>query len=127
MLTMLLSVGVTDPLTNRLLKPWVHRSRPCAAFPAVLTPDGDRGTFSFPSAHAANSAGAAVVAGLNFPNLAAPAGALALLIGLSRIYLGLHYPSDALGGWALGALCGWACWSLAGLIERRRRGAGPPP
>lgn len=111
LLTLLLGVAVTDPLSSRLIKPLVHRTRPCAAVPGVLTPHGDRGTFSFPSSHAVNIASATVIVGLSFPVWALPALLLAFLVGLSRVYLGLHYPSDVLAGYLLGAALGWACWS----------------
>lgn len=110
LLALLLGVAVTDPLSSRLIKPLVHRVRPCAAVPGVLTPHGDRGTFSFPSSHAVNIASAALIVGLSFPAWALPALVLALLVGLSRVYLGLHYPSDVLAGYLFGAALGWACW-----------------
>jgi undecaprenyl-diphosphatase len=51
----------------------------------------------------------------------AVSAALALLIGMSRVYIGVHYPSDVLAGWTLGL--GWAL--SCGLVERalQRRGA----
>lgn len=42
----------------------------------------------------------------------------ALLIGLTRIYLGVHWPSDVLAGWSLGAAWALACWLAARALER---------
>jgi undecaprenyl-diphosphatase len=48
------------------------------------------------------------------------ASTLTILIGLSRIYLGVHYPTDVLGGWAAGLLWALACGLVARELERRR-------
>ena len=44
---------------------------------------------------------------------------LTLLIGLSRLYLGVHWPSDVLAGWTLGACWALLCWLVARQLQRR--------
>ena len=84
---------------NTALKLIVRRRRPqLAGLPALTqTPTG----LSFPSAHASTSfAGALAYSRLGLP--AAPLYALAGSLALSRLYLGVHYPSDVLAGALLG-------------------------
>jgi undecaprenyl-diphosphatase len=82
---------------------------------------------SFPSGHALLSASIYLTLGAllarEFPQ-AAPrrycmtvAVTLTLLIGLSRIYLGVHWPSDVLAGWCIGAVWAWGCWVLTKRLQ----------
>ena len=82
--------------------------------------------FSFPSGHASMSMAAAVVLSYVLvrerlaPRATLVLGPLlALLIGLSRIYLDVHWASDVLGGWAIGAAYGAACCALYAWAHRR--------
>lgn len=128
LLSLLLCVGMSDGISSRLIKPWVHRLRPCVALPHVLMPHGDRGTFSFPSSHAVNIAGAMVILALCFPAWAPAVGLLAALVGLSRVYLGLHYPSDILAGYLIGGLIGWGSWrAVVQAAADRRLALDPEP
>lgn len=87
-------------------------------------------SMSFPSGHAASSAIvyltiAAVLSqivesreGRLFVHAAA--WLLVLLIGMTRVYLGVHYPSDVIAGWTFGALWALAWWALGAALRLRR-------
>jgi decaprenylphosphoryl-5-phosphoribose phosphatase len=84
---------------NTALKLIVRRRRPALPGLPPLTSTPTR--LSFPSAHATTAfAGALAYSRLGLPRV--PLYALAVSLALSRLYLGVHYPSDALGGAALG-------------------------
>ena len=85
---------------NTAVKLVVHRPRP--ELPGLPALTGTPTQLSFPSAHAATSfAGARLYTRLGLP--APPLYALAALLAASRLYLGVHYPSDIVGGVLLGA------------------------
>lgn len=44
---------------------------------------------------------------------------LSLLVGLSRIYMGVHFPTDVLAGWTAGALWALICWTVASFLQQR--------
>ena len=114
------AVGLADSITSRLFKPFFARPRPChepLLFGRLYLPDGCGGQFGFLSSHAANSVALALFLYLVLPPsrfraVKILAFAWAILLSYSRMYLGAHYPSDVLGGAAIGALLGWgAAWA----------------
>lgn len=85
-----------------LLKNTIRRDRPChrlEGFSALIEPSDQ---FSLPSGHAAAAFLFALVLGAHYPLLAPLAFVLAGLIGLSRVLLGVHYPTDIAAGALLG-------------------------
>ncbi|MCS6919412.1 MAG: phosphatase PAP2 family protein [Fimbriimonadales bacterium] len=107
--------------TCDFLKAWVGRERPCVALP-IDAITGDLTSGSFPSAHSANMAAVLGVATAVWGRKAfLYLFWLPVLVGLSRVYIGVHYPSDVLAGWTLGFVYGWGVVSLAGWIIARLR------
>ncbi len=111
-----LAVALSDQLSSGFLKPLVGRVRPCNALPLdeIRLLVRQSKAFSFPSSHAANAFSMATVLLWRYPRHGVLIFVIALLIGYSRIYVGVHYPLDVLAGAALGFLCG----KLAILITR---------
>jgi undecaprenyl-diphosphatase len=111
-----------------LVKEWEGRPRPSGALVAA---DG----FSFPSGHATNSVACVAVAvalAHCVPRLAGRAGVIvaaivvAAAIGLSRVYLRVHYMSDVVGGWGLGAALYATCGLVAMVVAAVRHNVRPP-
>lgn len=111
-------------LISAVLKDRFGRIRPPVDNALISLPT----SFSFPSGHALVSLCLAMVGGylvlrsrMSWPAKAAAAGVLALwvlLVGLSRIYLGVHWPSDVISSWLLGVA--WLS-AVIGVNETRRR------
>ncbi len=106
-LGIILLIIVTDQTGYRLLKEYFARPRPCNALTDVLTPLGCTGSFSFPSNHALNNFAAAMFFYRLFPKLKWVLFITASLVAISRVYLGLHYPSDIFGGAVIGLAFGY--------------------
>jgi undecaprenyl-diphosphatase len=99
-----ISVVIADAIGTYVFKHAFLRPRPCIALEGVRLLVGCTNLPSFPSNHAVNSSVLASLAILYRPRFWLPAAALVLLIGFSRIYVGVHYPLDILAGSVLGVV-----------------------
>jgi undecaprenyl-diphosphatase len=100
------TLALTDTLCDEVLKPFFNRPRPC--HPDLMVPgarciDGVKTSSSFPSAHATNIFAQATLFAFLFPTRSIFFFLFALMIGVSRIYLGFHYPLDVVGGALIGS------------------------
>jgi undecaprenyl-diphosphatase len=116
-----LTIAASDQLSAHVLKPIIGRERPVQAHLDVQLLVRNSRTYAFPSAHAANTFAGATYCARFAPGLALPLFALAAIVSFSRIYVGVHYPLDLVGGALLGFLC-----AIAVLRLMAARGLVPP-
>ena len=109
-------------VTNLTIKPLVSRPRPWLVVEGLGHIVEENDPNSFPSGHtcAAFAAGMIWLRTLPWRWGRIAAVVLAVLMGLSRLYVGVHYPSDVLAGAVIGALCAWAAWRAYEIVEDRR-------
>jgi len=101
------ALALSFVMTDLVIKPIVARSRPFEASVATRVIDRRPLTYSFPSGHAASSVAAAITLSQLWPAGRVVLWSLATLVAMSRIYVGVHYPLDVLGGALLGLACAW--------------------
>ena len=101
------AVGLADLTTVRLLKPLFARARPPFALETVrLLLPHQAPSPAFPSAHAANAFAFAFVVFTEYKRVGAALFAVAAVVSYSRVYVGVHYPLDAVGGAMWGMFIG---------------------
>jgi undecaprenyl-diphosphatase len=103
---LLVGVAIADPASNYLLKEPIGRLRPFVVLPDVLQRSGSGGG-SFPSNHALNNAMAAVILSWHLPRWAWLWWTVAGAVMISRVYVGVHWPSDVVAGAVIGSAWGW--------------------
>ena len=128
------AVGVSDFVSSGIIKPWVCRLRPTHE-PEIaglihLVNGYTGGLYGFVSSHAANTMACALLFALLYRNKYATVG-LMLWVALncySRMYLGVHYPADIIGGLAIGALMATLTYGMVRRllehVDERSEGAG---
>ena len=124
---LVLTVLVADQISSGLIKHLVERLRPThdpSLESMVHVINGYRGgMYGFVSSHAANFFAIATLFALVMRHRVVTLSMFtwALLQCYSRVYLGVHYPGDILGGIIVGVLAGWLVWQLMRWIQRRWR------
>ncbi len=113
---------ITSNALNGLLKVALHLPRPYWVDPRVRALSSET-SYGLPSGHAQNAMAVwgylASQVGRLRPALAwGLALALILLISFSRVYLGMHFPTDVVGGWVVGAALLWAVWRWQAPVTR---------
>jgi undecaprenyl-diphosphatase len=105
-------VGAVCTCCYKMVKRSTVRSRPYQVNPLVSAGAAVLDRFSFPSGHTLHAIAFSLVACSYYPGLWIVLWPFALLTAVSRVALGLHYPSDVIAGGALGALIAGASFAI---------------
>ncbi len=97
-------VGAVNLLIYRALKPRIARPRPFTACDGIRACAPALDEYSFPSGHTLHAVAFSTLIAAAYPPFAACVWGFTILVALSRVVLGLHYPGDVLAGAAIGAL-----------------------
>lgn len=112
---------VLASVSTVILKDITQRERPYLAHPNLITGKSSELGSSFPSLHSSAVFATATSLSLSFPKwyVIAPSFAYAATVGYSRLYLGVHYPSDVAVGALIGAGSSFLTWKLQKLLNKK--------
>ena len=97
------AVALSSAVVNIAAKGVAHRRRPTTTVPKSRALEHPSSS-SFPSGHSASAAAFSGVIGHRLPAIAFPINTVAGAVGFSRVYTGVHYPSDVAVGWVIGRI-----------------------
>ena len=97
-----LAIGLAALLTDSVAKPLIARHRPFVSYTDFEVMAGRQRSGSFPSTHAAGAFAAAFAMSRVFPEIRAAFWVMAGLVAFARVYVGVHYPLDVIGGAIIG-------------------------
>lgn len=112
---------LTDQLSSSYLKPYFSRTRPCNVLENVRLLVNCTKAYSFPSSHATNIFAQATLFSYTYRKMAPAFVITALIVGYSRIYVGVHFPFDVLFGAVLGITCAAIVLLSKGLVAKAIR------
>ncbi len=119
MIEILIGIILSSFAAVGFLKPIILRLRPEFTLANINIYTKSTDYLSFPSGHAAVSFSAAFILSRIYPKGGVYFYTLALLIALSRVYLGVHYPLDILAGGIIGIICGYITLKLCGITIKK--------
>lgn len=113
---------VVSSLITYALKTTINRDRPFKRNSFII-PEGAAGSPSFPSGHTSQAFSTATSLSIAFPKwyVIAPAFTWASAVGYSRMYLGVHYPSDVIGGAIVGAGSAWLTYKANQWLQGKHK------
>lgn len=119
-LSMAISLALEFILCDLIIKPVVHRPRPCDIDPTISLLIPRPHSWSFPSGHTGISFAGATSLAFSRNKLALPSFILAAVTAFSRIYLFVHFPSDVIAGAVLGVISAFVGAKIFNLFIRRK-------
>jgi len=121
----LITIILTDVIAAQIIKPYFGRLRPSRAMTDSINLLVSRGgKYGFVSNHAANTMAGAAIILYFYRKWGYFAIAVSIIVGFSRVYVGVHYPFDVLGGWIFGFTIAWIVISIWIFIKVRETKRG---
>jgi len=114
-----IAVGFNDGFCGKILKAYFERARPPLVGIEAIVRAPHYGGYSFPSNHASNMFCLAVFVGIYFPRARGIFLTIAALTAYSRVYCGVHFPSDVIAGALIGSFVGWGAAQALKPLWRR--------
>jgi len=108
----MVAVLLVNLLIYFIVKRWIARPRPARSCPGIRECTRPLDEYSFPSGHTLHAVAFSVILGAYFPGCRPLVWSFTALIALSRVVLGLHYPSDVLVAAAIGAATAGVSFNL---------------